>query len=97
MGSLHFQQWVATPDGLPVIAGKGRKMRVTFRTRGISMSALLAAGLALAAVAAPARADLLDFTFSFSNGNGSIPGTVTGLIEGLSDNSTGAAHSHRLV
>jgi len=66
-------------------------MRVTFRTRGLNMSALLAAGLALAAVAAPARAELLDFTFSFSNSIGTTAGTVTGEIEGLADNSTGAA------
>jgi hypothetical protein len=66
-------------------------MAPTSRIRHFSVPTVLSALLALAAFAAPARADLLDFTFSFSNGNGSIPGTVTGEIEGLADNSTGAA------
>ena len=45
----------------------------------------------IAAFATPARADLLNFSFSFTNSLGNTAGTVTGEIEGLSDNSTGAA------
>jgi hypothetical protein len=45
----------------------------------------------VAAYAPPARAGLLNFSFSLTNTLGNVPGTVTGEIDGLSDNSTGAA------
>src|ERR1700679_90346 len=48
------------------------------------------AAVAVALATAPAHAGL-NFDFSFGNVNGSIPGTVTGEIFGLTDNSTSAA------
>ncbi len=47
----------------------------------------------VAAYAPPARAGLLNFSFSFTDDPtvGTTPGTVTGEIDGLSDNSTSAA------
>src|SRR5438045_3963614 len=51
--------------------------------------AAIAAGLLMAA-ATPAHATLLNFEFSFS-GDSSHPGTVTGEIDGLTDNATSAA------
>ena len=43
-------------------------------------------------VAAPARAGLLNFNFTLTTNVGyGVPGTVTGIIEGLSANGTGAA------
>lgn len=39
----------------------------------------------------------LDFSFSFENTNGNVPGTVEGIIGGLNDNSTGAATSLELT
>jgi len=46
-------------------------------------------GLALLAMATPALA--VDIQFSFTNTIGDVPGTVTGEIDGLVDNSTSAA------
>ncbi len=50
--------------------------------------------LGFMALTSPAQAMLLDFNFSFINtANGSGSGTVTGIIRGLTDNSTGQASS----
>jgi hypothetical protein len=59
----------------------------------ISSKVLACAGFCVLVVASavPARADLLNFSFSFTNTLGNTAGTVTAEIEGLSDNSTGAA------
>jgi hypothetical protein len=68
---------------------KGKRMRISFK-----FLACAAFGALIVAFAAPARAGLLNFSFSFTtvpHQDGTTPGTVTGEIEGLSDNSTGAA------
>jgi len=51
----------------------------------------LVLGSAAAVLASTAPAQALDFTFSFSNSNGTVPGTVTGVIKGLQANTTSAA------
>ena len=54
---------------------------------------LFAAGAALVLGTTSAQAGLLDFDFWFSNLTGTVAGTVTGEIEGLTDNqTTSAAH-----
>ena len=53
---------------------------------------VIAASLLFVASATPARATLLNFDFTLTNDVGyGVPGTVTGVVEGLSDNSTSAA------
>jgi hypothetical protein len=58
---------------------------------------LLGAGLISLMHPAAVQADPLDFTFSFSNVNGSVPGTVTGEIFGLTDNASGPASMVELL
>jgi len=53
--------------------------------------ALLAAALASASLAFAAPAEALTFDFSFTNTTGNFPGTISGQIFGLTDNSTSAA------
>ena len=60
------------------------KLKVAIASAALAASALICA-------ATPASA--LDFTFSFTNDVGNIPGTVTGEIFGLTNNSTSAATS----
>ena len=61
----------------------------TYRRLCLGVAAVI---LLTSAFSAPARGELLNFTFSFTGGNtSSVQGTVTGLIEGLTDNSTGGA------
>jgi hypothetical protein len=68
-------------------AASERKKRAFFFTP------LAAFVLTAAFTALPARAELLNFNFSLTNssGFGTTSGTVTGEIEGLSNNSTGPA------
>jgi hypothetical protein len=58
---------------------------------------ILGAGLIGMMHPAAVQADPLDFTFSFSNVNGSVPGTVTGEIFGLTDNASGPASMVELL
>jgi hypothetical protein len=49
---------------------------------------LLGVSAALAAMLVSAPGHALDFTFSFTNQTGNVPGTVTGEIDGLMNNAT---------
>jgi hypothetical protein len=60
------------------------------RNRIVLSSIVSVLGVSLT-VAAPARAALLTFDFSFTGSSGYVAGTVTGVISGVSDNSTGPA------
>jgi hypothetical protein len=73
---------------LTTVFEEGKNMRISCRVWVCAAFCAL-----VAAYAAPARAGLLNFSFSFTNdpSYGKTAGTVTGEIEGLSDNSTGAA------
>ncbi len=55
-----------------------------------AIAAAAAVAIALIAAGQPAFADPLDFDFTFT-GNASFPGTVSGEIEGLTNNATSAA------
>jgi hypothetical protein len=72
---------------------KGREIvRNKFIVCGSILPAIVAGFIINAFVAAPARAGLLNFDFTLTNNVGyGVPGTVTGIIEGLSANGTGAA------
>jgi hypothetical protein len=67
---------------------EGKNMRISCRVLVCAAFCAL-----VAAYAPPARAGLLNFSFSFTDDPtvGTTPGTVTGEIDGLSDNSTSAA------
>jgi hypothetical protein len=56
----------------------------------------LAVALVLGTAGAQA-ATLLDFSFSFTNNNGNVSGTVTGIIYGLQDNTNGQAAANVVI
>ncbi|MDJ0649240.1 MAG: hypothetical protein QNJ60_11095 [Xenococcaceae cyanobacterium MO_188.B19] len=59
--------------------------------------AKMGGAVAIVCLSGVEAANALDFTFSFSNVTGSVPGTVTGTLGGLNDNATGAATSLELT